>query len=215
MGAPAAGTEHKMSTRRLGRPPDTSSEETRTRILDAARACFASNGYEATTNRQLAETAELTTGAIYHYFGSKLELYVEAHHQVQEVVYERFAMAIADAGPTFVEAIHAVLDEAMALNREDPTLAQFLVSVRTDSGRHAELAADERLAPTRRWAFFGDLIERGIQTGEIRATDRQTLNDVISAVMMGLVSASSGDPATHARAVDGFKRLVSGVLINP
>ena len=61
--------------RRLGRPPDTSSEETRRRILESARLCFAANGYEATSNRQLADSAGLTTGAIYHYFGSKRDLF--------------------------------------------------------------------------------------------------------------------------------------------
>ena len=64
-------------------------------------------------------------------------------------------------------------------------------------------------------AFFGDLIELGVRNGEIRAEDARTMFDVISAVMMGLVSASSDNPETHARAVGGFKALVSGTLIDP
>ena len=94
-------------------------------------------------------------------------------------------------------------------------LARFLVAVRTDVSRDAELGADERLAPSNRIAFFGDLIELGVANGEIQPEDARTMFDVISAVMMGLVSASSDNPETHARAVAGFKALVSGTLIDP
>lgn len=202
-------------TRKLGRPPATSSEDTRERILDAARKCFAQHGFDATTNRQLADAAELTTGAIYHYFGSKLDLYVEAYKQVQELVYARFEGAASEAGSTFVGRITAVLDEALALNREDPSLANFLASVRTDSRRHDELHDDDRLAPAQRLRFFGELVDVGIANGEIHGADRQVLLDVIAALMMGLVSASSDDPDTHGRAVDGVKRLIAGHLISP
>lgn len=199
--------------RKLGRPPATSSVETRDRILRSARECFATRGFEATTNRQLAEAAGLTTGAIYHYFGSKTDLYVEAHDQVQQFVYARFADAIEDVERTFAATITAVLDEAQRLNLEDPSLANFLAAVRTDVGRHRELAQDRRLAPVRRSQFFGALIDLGIETGEIRAEDRAVVAEVISAVMMGLVSASSQDHEVHARAVSGVKALLAGTLV--
>lgn len=201
------------SARKLGRPRDTSSEETRGRILEAARRCFARHGFEATTNRELADAAELTTGAIYHYFGSKLELYIATHAEVQELVYRRFEEAAADADGSFVAGITAVLDEALTLNREDPSLASFLVSVRTDIDRHDELRTDPNLLPSRRLSFFGDLVDDGIRNGEISAADRQVVLDVVVAVLTGLVSASSDNPDTHARAVDGIKRLVSGELL--
>ena len=213
-GDPEMSTRSPLPTRKLGRPPATSSEETRKRILDAARRCFSEFGYDATTNRQLADIAELTTGAIYHYFDSKLELYIETHAQVQETVYARFAKAIEGVEETFVARIDAVLDEALALNREDPSLASFLLTVRTDSGRHAELAAVPALRPLSRSTFFGDLVALAISTGELHADDAQTLQDVLSALMTGLVAASSHDPVIHQRAADGIRRLVSGSLIN-
>ena len=47
-------------SRRLGRPPDSSSAETRGRILDVARGCFAEFGFEATTNKTIASAAGVT-----------------------------------------------------------------------------------------------------------------------------------------------------------
>lgn len=201
-----------MTTRKLGRPPATSSDETRSRIVDAAWRCFAEFGYEATTNRQLAEVAQLTTGAIYHYFGSKLELYVEAHAQVQETVYARFAKAVEGVEKTFGARIDAVLDEALALNREDPSLASFLLTVRTDTGRHAELRNTPGPRASRN-SFFSHLVALGVSTGELQAEDSEITQDVISALMTGLVAASSHDPVIHQRAVEGIKRLIAGSLV--
>ena len=52
-------------------------EETRVRILDAARDLFVSNGYEATSMRAIAKRIEYTPTAIYHHFHSKEDLLCE------------------------------------------------------------------------------------------------------------------------------------------
>ena len=85
---------------RLGRPPASSSAETRGRIIDVARRCFAELGYEATTNQAVASEVGITTGAIYHYFDSKLEIYKAVLDEVQERVYQRFAAAARGSART-------------------------------------------------------------------------------------------------------------------
>ncbi len=52
-------------------------EETRTRILDAARELFAADGVEAVTMRAIAERIEYTPTAIYHHFKDKQALIAE------------------------------------------------------------------------------------------------------------------------------------------
>ena len=47
------------------------SEETRTRVLNAALSSFRERGFEATTMRDIAEEAGVATGAAYYYFPSK------------------------------------------------------------------------------------------------------------------------------------------------
>lgn len=201
------------TSQRLGRPRDSRSEETRDRLLDVARRLFAVGGYDGTTNKELADAAGLTTGAIYHYFESKQDLYMAVHAAVQDRVYRRFRDAAAQAGETCAAKLLAVLDEAHALNNEDPSLATFLVTARTDLPRHPELEATGAFEPRQRLAFFGEIVDLGVSTGELRPEDRQMTLDIIFALMMGLVSASSGDPATHRRAIDGAKRLVTGSLL--
>jgi AcrR family transcriptional regulator len=52
-------------------------EETRTKILDAAREMFAAEGVEAVTMRAIAERIEYTPTAIYHHFRDKQTLLAE------------------------------------------------------------------------------------------------------------------------------------------
>ena len=61
--------------------------ETRRRILDVARQSFAELGYGGTTNRHIATKAGITTGALYHYFDSKLDLYLAVQQYVDEVAF--------------------------------------------------------------------------------------------------------------------------------
>ena len=60
---------------RTARPSPAShhsrSEETRTRILDAALALFREEGFDRTTMRDIAARAEVATGAAYYYYPSK------------------------------------------------------------------------------------------------------------------------------------------------
>ena len=49
-------------------------QETRRRILDAARDMFVQRGYEATTMRAIAQEVEYTPTAIYHHFRNKAAL---------------------------------------------------------------------------------------------------------------------------------------------
>lgn len=54
---------------------ESSTNDVRTRILDAARHHFSSEGYAATSLRRIAEDAGVTKPMVYYYFGSKAGLY--------------------------------------------------------------------------------------------------------------------------------------------
>ena len=62
--------------RRTGRRPG--SEDTRGRILDAAREAFAARGFEGTSVRSVAAAAGVDPALVHHYFGTKQRLFVAA-----------------------------------------------------------------------------------------------------------------------------------------
>ena len=200
--------------RRLGRPPASDSSQTRERILRTARQTFSQLGYGATTNKYLAEQADVTTGALYHYFESKLDIYAAVLDDVQAVVYSRFEEATAEA-TTFLGAIEAVLDASHELNVADPSLALFLGAARVDVQRYPELVDVYTPSSHLRRAFFDNIIEIGIRNGEIDVADRPRVEALIRAMMVGLVDAVSDDVQVHKAAIEGVKALLEGKLVRP
>jgi AcrR family transcriptional regulator len=196
---------------RLGRPPASSSAETRGRIIDGARRCFADHGYEATTNKMIADAAGITTGAIYHYFDSKLHIYQAVLDEVQERVYYLFETAERTCD-SFVDKLGAVYEAAHELNRADTSLAQFLGASRIDRRRNPELAEVLGSRDQRGERFFDAIVQRGIETGEIDAADQSRVLNLIRAFNIGLTDGLSGDHDQHRQAVDGLMLALHGMV---
>ncbi len=202
------------AAKRLGRPPATDSAETRRRILDVARAAFATGGYESSTNRRLADEVGITAGALYHYFGSKLDLYLAVNDDVQEGVYVKFNEAV-DAAQGFLGKFEAVLDMAHDLNEHDPTLAAFIGSTRTDIRRHPEIDRALAAQAERRDHFFVRLVDIGVESGEIAVEHRRLVIEFVSTILIGLTDGVSNDSDRHQRAIDSIKLVLRGRLVTP
>ncbi len=200
--------------RRRGRPPDSTAAETYAAILAGARRLFGERGYGSVTNKDLAAEAGVTTGALYHYVESKLDLYVAVHADMRTRVYSRFQRAEASQS-TFLGKLSAVLDAAQQLNVDDPSLARFVGVVRADVRRYPDVA--ERLAEsaTEREDFFLDLVEVGVSTGEVQPEDVPAVREFVRVILVGLFEGTLDDPVRHRRAVDSVMGVLSGSLIRP
>ena len=201
----------RESAKRLGRPPDTDSADTRRMILRIARETFSVLGYEMATNREIASRSGVTPGALYHYFGSKLDLYLAVHEYTQDLVYSRFSEAIVGRH-TFVEQFTSVLDVAHDLNRTDHSVARFLGAVRVDVRRHPEMQLSVEPRTRQRERFFADMVEVGVSTGEISPQRRAVVFAYILTVLVGLTDAVSDDIDEQGRAIAGIKDALRGLL---
>ena len=200
--------------RRRGRPPAANSAETKDRILRMARERFAELGYAATTNKDIAAAANITTGAIYHYFGSKRDLYLAVFEEVERTVFERFEEATAGA-TAFVDRLVHVLDEAVAINSEDRSIATFFVSVPLDSVRNPELAGLARRQGRDSRDFFHRLVLDGVAQGEVPSgVPPEHVTNMLMALTAGLARFSTliGDPSVHAETTKVLEQLLRGDL---
>ncbi len=200
-----------LPSRRIGRPPATDSAETRSRILDRARVAFATEGFDAATNRSLARDVGVTAGALYHYFGSKLDLYLAVDADVQRRVYVRMNEAV-DAVDGFFAKFEAVLDVARDLNAEDPSLATFLGARRTDIRRHPEIAAAMPSEGDRERVFFARIVAAGVEAGEIAEAHAEYVTELVNTLLTGLTDGKSYNPDVHARAIEAIKMMLRGEL---
>ena len=207
--------ETSTGAKRRGRPPATKSSETREAILDGARALFGERGYGPVTNKELAASAGITTGALYHYVESKLDLYLAVNTDMQERIYTRFQKAEASEA-TFVGKLQSVLEAAHVMNEEDPSLAKFVGVVRADIRRHPEIAEQLHRTDAERENFFLGMVDCGVETGEIDPDDRQLVEEFIRLMLIGLTDGSTSDSLRkQRRAIDSIMAIVRGRIIRP
>ena len=207
----SARSNVEQQPRRRGRPAE-SDGLTGERILIAARVCFAESGYAMASTHMVAARVGLTTGALYHHFASKRDLYLAVLEEVERSMLERFEKAAAPRS-RFADKFDAIIDEIVRMSREEPTLTGFIQSVTADVSRHADLL--EALAPALdvRDQLFAGLVEAGIASGELVEADREVVLDTVTSVLVGLVAMDLGMPSLLENAAEGYKRLFRGALV--
>lgn len=204
-----------QAPKKLGRPSACDAVETRTRLLLEARRSFANAGFDATTNRAIADAVGITTGAIYHYFPSKLDMYVAVYAEVQDLVYSAFEHASNDHRH-FVDKFSAILDSLTELNAADSSLTCFVVGVAAESQRHPELMAAIKPLRERNSQFLHQLCADAIAQGQIHDDiNVDALQDLINVVLSGLArfSTVTSDNERGRAAITALKHLVAGTAV--
>ena len=197
---------------RLGRPPASDSAQTRTRILDSARSCFVTHGYDQTTMKNIASDAGMTAGALYHHFDSKQDLFAAAYHRHQVEAFQAFEV-VEDTADTFVEHISGIMDVAADLHESDCQLAAFTAVATIELQRHPELRVLVGDAARTVHRFFDRLLSA--YPAEVADADRAAVVNMLVAMFTGfsVFAAGSRGSTTHRAAIEAFKRTLSGTLL--
>jgi AcrR family transcriptional regulator len=199
----------------LGRPVGANAEQTRRRIIAAAMRCVGEVGYSQATIREIARTADMTSGSLYHYFPNKSELLNATGEEIEQIVSHHLRAADAD-GDHVVDRLDAVLDEYGQLMRDYPYLAAFLRAMRAHGN-----ALVRRGGPK----YPGSKALRDVVTGIVEdarvhgmlAPDIGTAAtaETICALARGLSEqAGTLSPTVYDDTVSSVKKLIRGTLFN-
>jgi AcrR family transcriptional regulator len=204
-----------VANRRPGRPPGRTSDGTRSKILNAARVCFASKGFDLATNRDIAELAGITPAAIYQYFDSKAVLYATAAREaIAEVAKHMRDYAEAKADASVGAGLSHITQGLLSVHLQDPSLSPFLIAMPTELQRHPTIARE--LQPNLDEVPSGvmSLVQRGVQAGEIDRVEAGRIVRMYIACLMGLTQfAVIFGPDEGASATKAFSDLLEGGLL--
>jgi TetR/AcrR family transcriptional repressor of uid operon len=174
------------ASRRPGRPPAAKADETRKRIVRAARQVFSERGYDGATFQAIAVRADLTRPAINHYFSSKRVLYREVVDQTNELVVTA-GIEQAKRETTLMGRLTVFIAVAMRANSENPSASAFLVTTVLESQRHPELSRNENDAVRICREFLTWAVNDAIERGEIAADiDVSALTETLLVVLCGV-----------------------------
>jgi TetR/AcrR family transcriptional repressor of uid operon len=202
--------------RRPGRPPAAKADETRKRILRAARLVFSERGYDGATFQAIAVRADLTRPAINHYFPSKRMLYREVVDETNEMV---VAAGIKRAGgeTTLMGRLGSFISAAMDANSENPSASAFLVTNVLESQRHPELNSSESDSVRTSREFLTWAVNDAIERGELAADiDVAALTETLLVVLCGVGFYSGYLRSREMADLTGMLRqLLAGALFRP
>ncbi|MEY8018590.1 TetR/AcrR family transcriptional regulator [Mycobacterium servetii] len=203
--------------RRPGRPPAARADQTRRRIVRAARQVFSERGFDGATFQEIAVRADLTRPAINHYFSSKQDLYREVVRQTNHDVVGAGIERARREG-TLLGRLGAFLTVARQADMDNPAASAFLVTNVLEAQRHPELNAAENDAVRMTREFLiravGDAMDRGEIGVEIGAPA------LVEALL--LLLCGTGFYAGYLRShqemqavIETLRRLLEGALRRP
>lgn len=197
-----------------GRPPAAKSDETRRRIVSAARQVFSERGYDGATFQAIAVRADLTRPAINHYFASKRVLYREVVDQTSELVVIA-GIERARREPTLLRRLAAFITVAMEADEKNPSTAAFLATAVLESQRHPDLGRSENdpVASSRKFLIWAvhDAVERGELIAGIQVAP---LAEALLLVLcgVGFYAGFVGSYREMADIIAALRQLMAGTL---
>lgn len=114
-------------------PTDRSADDTRERIIDAAQAIFARDGFVGTKMQEIADRVGIQRPSLFYHFKNKEALFVAAHEQIFAKIEPVFRESLAPNGDPFVQ-LDRVSRAVLAVMAEEPDVARMVA--RTSVDRH-------------------------------------------------------------------------------
>jgi AcrR family transcriptional regulator len=184
-------------------------EETRAKLIRAARTAFAAKGYAAASMDDLTADAGLTRGALYHNFGDKKGLLQAVIDQIDAEISERLRVARDRAKTPWL----GLLDEGIAYIEMalEPEVQRIMLldgpAVLGDPSQWPNQTACLRTTT--------QTIQALIDAGTVKPVDAEAAARLLNgaALNASLWIAAADDPhAVFAKAVDVFRHLALGLL---
>jgi AcrR family transcriptional regulator len=167
-----AMTKHKS--------PDERAEQ----ILSAARTCFLRKGYFATKMDEIARESGLSKGGVYFHFSSKREIFRALVEEEYDLAMS-FLNMIVESDEGFEKKIFTLAEHFMELfsSSDQP---RFLVIIGEMALRDDEIAEMLSELQGNYFVRVGELLQRGVDEGELRELDTHATAVVLKAMLDGI-----------------------------
>lgn len=144
----------------------TKGKDLRDRILSAALHLFSTGGYFNTSVHDIRRQADVSTGAIYHYFKGK-EAIAESLYQELLSWLQREMADILARHDTAHDRCLAAIAHLFAMTEAHPEAMEFVLYA-----RHREFMSQQPpICSSRPFEMMKEMVEAGMNSGEIRRMD--------------------------------------------
>ncbi|MBO8168483.1 MAG: TetR/AcrR family transcriptional regulator [Thermoanaerobacteraceae bacterium] len=169
---------------------DGSSTDKRSQILRAAARVFAAKGFHKAKVEEIALEAGVGKGTVYEYFSSKKELFREMFKSCSMFYLETFRRRLADEKSVKYKLRQIIVLHLEFIQRHSE-IAMILLHEHAEIGEQLHQWMLEK--QEEKIAFIKELIQQGIDDGELRNMDV----DIAARVFFGAVVAVGGRLIIH------------------
>lgn len=191
------------------------SEQTKKRVAGAARALFVQKGYKATSIEDIVDATGSSKGNIYYHFKSKEGLFLYLTDEWDQEWEQKWK----EKEPLYKTTADKLYGMAEQMVLED--LNHPLTKAADEFFHNEEKATDveERIAEmvARHLQFNRELIQQGIDNGEFRQNDGNSLAVILESLFIGLsqVSRKSNQKDALALYHSAIKVFLYGIAQEP
>ncbi|MCG8438527.1 MAG: TetR/AcrR family transcriptional regulator [Pseudomonadales bacterium] len=179
-------TSTKTKTARRGRPPRSSqqAQDSRQRIIAAARALFAEEGYHGVSMRKIAARAECSPAALYQLFPGKRQLLLHIWNEIFVALIDALHQCYATAPVEDRLETMCLLYIDFWLSRPDDYRAIFLIEDHPQADGDSYFV--ESSGVQEGLQIFRRAIEDAQAHGALRAGDADEMQSVLLCGMQGV-----------------------------
>lgn len=187
-------------------------EETRARLIRAARKAFAEHGYAGASMDELTAEAGLTRGALYHNFGDKKGLLQAVVDQIDtEMAEQAHALSSKEKDPWKRLLAEAVAYIRMAL---EPEIQRIMLRDGPAVLGDPSQWPSQNVCLGRTMEGLQSLAEAGvIKPVDTEATARLLNGAALNAAMW--IASADHPKAVYNKAVEAFRQMANGLLQTP
>lgn len=162
------------------------SQQTRSKILEAAQIGFARLGYDATSVAQICRLAGVSKGAFYYHFPTKQALFIELMENWLTNLDAQLD-AIRSRADTVPQALMEMADTVGHVFRAGKGQLPVFLEFWSKAAREPEIWQALSTPYSRYQAFLCQLIEAGIAEGSLRRVDAEGVAQLLVSTSVGLV----------------------------
>ena len=167
------------------------SEETRTKIMEAAVKLFSTRGFNTASVDEICEEARISKGAFYHHFESKQALFLALLDGWLQTIDHAIEISKDKTAPeTFMQMTEAFPYIFETAGEGLPMFLEFWLQASRD-----KTIWEASIAPYRRYhKYFTSLIKKGVDEGSFVEVNPELASRMIVSTAMGLLLQSLLDP---------------------
>ena len=159
--------------------------EKQDRMINASLKIFAKNGYQYASTDEIVKEASISKGLLFHYFGSKLGLYVFLADYAVRYMKMEIMNAIDEKEKDYFVILKTIETARMAALKKFPFMQMFLYAMEQETDAEARKATKEQRANLK--ILYEEMMKKADYSGFRTVAEPERVERLIEMILKSLM----------------------------